>query len=95
VSRVISTTVEHLPSGGTCTTIEWEGGFKVHQYRIVDAVAVEPTPSNAPRYQPGNAGYRRAMRIIDAKVNGGEITPEEARQMEEDYITQSDREGSL
>jgi len=94
VSEVISRTVERLPSGVTCTTIEWEGGLKVHTYTFA-GIAFAPSPSTAPRYQPGNAGYRRAMRIIDAKVNGGEITPEEARQMEEDYITRSDREESL
>lgn len=91
MSEVIARTVQHLPCGGTCTTLEYKGGFKVHQYKIGEIV-VAPSRSTAVRYQPGNAGYRRAMRIIDAKVNGGEITPEEARQMEEDYITRSDRE---
>ncbi len=94
MSNVISRRVEFLPSGGTCTTIEWEGGFKVSTYTM-------PTPdggvlirqNRGPRYSPGSNGYQRAMRTIDARVEGGVITADEGRRMEEDCITRLDREG--
>lgn len=94
MSAVISRSVEHLPGGMTRTTIEWVGGFKLTTVSLSGGVS-EPSASLAPRYRPGNAGYRRAMRIIDARVENGVITAEEGRQIEEDYITRSDREERL
>jgi len=90
MSKVISRSVEFLPGGGTCTTIEWEGGFKVSFITIGDVLIQQ---NSGPRYSPGNAGYQRAMRTIDASVESGAITAAEGRQMEEDCITRFDREG--
>jgi len=90
MSKVISRHVEFLPNGGTCTTIEWEGGFKVSSYTIGDVLIQQ---NSGPRCSPGNAGYQRAMRTIDVRVEGGRITAAEGRQMEEDCITRLDREG--
>jgi len=92
MSNVVSRTVQVLPSGETCTTTEFEGGFKVHAFSVAlpeTRVSKEP---NVPRYQQGTAGFRRAMRIIDAKVDRGEWTADQGRSIEEEYITRSDRE---
>jgi hypothetical protein len=90
MSEAVTKTVTHLPSGGTCTTFEWESGTKAYFYSIPDAF-VSPSASMPPRYQPGDAGYQRALRIIDAQFDDGQITAREATQREEDYVTESDR----
>jgi len=94
MSKVISRHVEFLPNGGTCTTIEWEGGFKVSSYTMpLPDGGVLNQQNSGPRYSPGNAGYQRAMRTIDVRVENGRITAAEGRQMEEDCITRLDSEG--
>ena len=94
MSKVISRHVEFLPDGGTCTTIEWEGGFKVSSYTTpLPDGDVLIRQNSGPRCSPGNAGYQRAMRTIDARVESGAITAADGRQMEEDCITRLDREG--
>jgi hypothetical protein len=94
MSKVISRHVEFLPDGGACTTIEWEGGFKVSSYTMsLPDGDVLIQQKSGPRYAPGNAGYQRAMRTIDARVENGAITAAEGRRMEEDCITRLDREG--
>ena len=90
MTKVISRHVAFLPGGGTSETIEFDGGFKVTRVSFGDTF-VAPSPSMPPRYQPGDDGYRRAMRTIDANVENGSITAAAGRQMEEDYITESDR----
>jgi hypothetical protein len=80
-----------MPHGMTRTTIVWGNGTRLTTISYPEAFA-ETEATTVPRYRPGNAGYQRAMRIIDARVENGVITAEEGRQMEEDYITRSDRE---
>jgi hypothetical protein len=94
MSDVISRHVEFLAHGMTRTTIVWVSGTRLTTISYPE-IAARPAPPTGPRYQPGNAGYRRAMRTIDARVENGVITAEEGRQMEEDYITRSDREERL
>ena len=91
MSKVVSDTVTTLPSGGSRRIIEWEDGGRAEFILMSDMPLVNTQDSARPRYQPGNAGYQRAMRIIDAKFDDGRITAKQATQMEEDYITESDR----
>ena len=92
MSIVISRTVEITATGGTCTTIEWADGGRATIIAIPDRPLVNIQERLIPRYAPGNAGYQRAIRIIDAKFDCGQITAADATQMEEDYVTDSDRE---
>jgi hypothetical protein len=92
MSTVISRHVAFLDNGGTCTTIEWEDGGRATIITIPDRpLETTPVPTR-PRYSPGTLGYRSAMRIIDAEFHAGRITAAAATQMEEDYVTDSDRE---
>jgi hypothetical protein len=92
MSVVISRHVEFLASGGTCTTIEWADGGRATIVSMPDMPLADTSEPMRPRYSPGNAGFQRAMRIIDDKFHFGRITAADARQMEEDYITEIDRE---
>lgn len=92
MSTVISRTIQKLASGRSCEVIEWADGGRATIITIPDMPLSNTQESTRPRYQPGNAGYQRAMRIIDAKFDDGRITAAEASQMEEDYVTESDRQ---
>jgi hypothetical protein len=94
MSRVVSRTVELTPRGATCTVIEFEDGCRATLITLPQAVSTSP-PRYLPRYRPGTDGYQRAMRTIGALAESGEITSRAAQQMEEDYITDSDREERL
>lgn len=92
MSTVTSRHVRFLDNGGTCTVIEYEDGGRATIISIPDRPLDTTTLPARPHYSPGTIGYRNAMRIIDAKFHGGVITAAEATQMEEDYVTDSDRE---
>ena len=92
MSSVISRHVEFLANGGTCTTIDYEDGGRATIITISDRPLGMTQMPARPRYSPGTLGYRNAMRIIDAEFHNGVITATEATRMEEDYVTDSDRE---
>ena len=92
MSTVISRHVEFLANGGTCTTIDYEDGGRATIITIPDRPLGMTQLPTRPRYAPGTLGHRNAMRIIDAEFHKGVITATAATQMEEDYVTDSDRE---
>jgi hypothetical protein len=92
MSTVTSRHVKFLDNGGTCTTIEYEDGGRATIITIPDRPLKTTQQPDRPRYSPGTIGYRNAMRIIDAEFHNGVITATAATQMEEDYVTDSDRE---
>jgi len=92
MSTVISRHVAFLDNGGTCTTIDYEDGGRATIITIPDRPLETIHQPARPRYSPGTLGYRSAMRIIDAEFHKGAITAAAATQMEEDYVTDSDRE---
>ena len=92
MSTVTSRHVAFLANGGTCTTIEYEDGGRATIITISDRPLGTTHLPARPHYSPGTVGYRTAMRIIDAKFHDGVITAADATQMEEDYVTDSDRE---
>jgi len=92
MSAITSRHVKPLANGSTCTTIEYEDGGRVIIVSIPDRPLGSTHLPARPRYSPGTLGYRTAMRIIDAEFREGRITAAAAAQMEEDHVTDSDRE---
>jgi hypothetical protein len=92
MSTVTSRHVKFLDNGGTCTTIDYEDGGRATIISIPNRPLKTTQRPARQRYSPGTLGYRNAMRIIDAEFHNGVITAAEATRMEEDYVTDSDRE---
>lgn len=92
MSRIVAQETRTLPDGGVMTVTEFEGGFRITSFGGRSPMAEAPAADYV-RLRPGTAGFRRAMRVIDARVIDGVITPDEAVQREEDLVTKYDREG--
>jgi hypothetical protein len=93
MSRVISQTTSVLPNGSIQTVTEYESGCRITSIQLKAAMPRVRRVIGYVAKRAGNAGFRRAMRVIDAQVINGVITPNEAVQLEEDLITKYDRAG--
>lgn len=85
------TTTTHA-NGGVETVTEFAGGVRITSFALHGADEIVAS-SPAPVWRRGSDGFRRGVRIIDGKVERGEITAAEGDQLEEDLITKFDREG--
>lgn len=90
MSRIISQTTKTHANGAVETVTEFEGGVTITSFSL--ELPDVPRLSRH-RLRPGNDGLRQAIRVIDGKVERGEVTPSDAVQLEEDLITKYDREG--
>lgn len=90
MSRIISQTTTVHQGGSVETVTLFESGMRITSF----STEVTATPRRrCHRPRPGDDGLRQAIRVIDARVERGEITAAEAVQREEDLITRYDRAG--
>lgn len=90
MSRILSRETKTHANGAVETVTEFEGGVTITSFSL----ELPDVPQRGrPRLRPGNDGLRQAVRVIDARVERGEITATEAVQREEDLITRYDRAG--